>query len=109
MGVIVDFSLYALLVNRLGVHYQAANILSVSAGIATSFCLNATCTFAARDRLWSRFLLFYAVGLFGLALSATTLYVFVHQCGFDKNWVKLATLYVVFVQYNLNRLVSFAK
>lgn len=108
-GVLVDFGTYAALVNLCGLHHQIANGVSTTCGIITSFCLNAAFTFQTRDRLGLRFLAFYGVGLFGLALSATTLWVLVDRLGLDKNWSKLATAYVVIVQYNLNRRISFAK
>jgi putative flippase GtrA len=108
-GVIADFGTYAALVNLCGLHHQIANALSTSCGIVTSFWLNAAYTFQTRDRLWLRFLSFYAVGLLGLALSAATLWLLVDHLDLNKNWSKLATAYVVIVQYNLNRRLSFAK
>jgi putative flippase GtrA len=108
-GAFVDMVSYLVMVNWAGVHYQVANILSVLLGILTSFTLNATFTFNVTDRLLLRLLSFVIVGLVGLALSSAALYVFVTVLGFDKNLVKLGTGAVVLVQYNLNRMITFAR
>jgi putative flippase GtrA len=109
MGVATDLTAYWVMANWLSFHHQLANVLSTFAGILTSFSLNAAYTFQMRDRLLLRFAAFAAVGLIGLALSAGTLYLLVDRLQVDKNWAKAACVYVVLVQYNLNRLISFRR
>ena len=106
-GVATDVAVYWVLVNLAALHHQPANLLSTLGGIAVSFFLNATFTFQTRDRLLWRFLAFAGVGLLGLALSALTLHLLIDRMGVDKNWAKVLCVYVVLVQYNLNRLLSF--
>jgi putative flippase GtrA len=107
IAVAVEITTYWVLVNYSDLHYQLANVLATLCGILTSFCLNAAYTFGARDRLWLRALSFVAVGMFGLGLTAITLYLLVNKMHFDKTWAKAVSGYVVLAQYNLNRLVSF--
>ena len=103
----IELATYWVLANKVGFHHQSANLLATLCGITTSFCLNAAYTFKVRDRLWLRALSFFAVGMVGLGLTAITLYLLVDRLGIDKNWAKLLSAWVVVVQYNLNRLVSF--
>jgi putative flippase GtrA len=109
IGVVVDLTTYWVLVNALFVHHQWANVMSTLCGIFTSFFLNATYTFQIKDFLLLRLFFFFLIGILGLLISAMKLYDCVDQLHFDKNWVKIACIYVVLVQYNLNRLVSFRR
>jgi putative flippase GtrA len=107
-GATLDFLLYCALVHWCRLHHQPANLISVSCGIANNFWLNALFNFRVRDRLWARFATFYAVGCFGIALSALMLYLGIDRLNMDKTLAKLATVaLVVIVQYNLNRILSF--
>ena len=107
-GVTLDYLLVLGLIQTGWVHYQLANVLSTTAGILNNFLLNVRFNFRVRDRLFVRFLTFYAVGLIGLAATALLLFLFVGLLGFPAAWVKLGTLFVVLLlQYNLNRCTSF--
>lgn len=109
-GALLDFLVYCALIRWLGWHHQAANLAGITCGITNNFWLNARFNFKTGDRLGWRFLSFYGVGCFGLALSALMLYFGVDRLNLDKTLAKLATIFaIVIVQYNLNRMVSFRK
>jgi putative flippase GtrA len=108
-GVTLDFCLFLLLFNVVGLHPQIANALSITAGIANNFLWNSLFNFRKRDRILLRFLKFYSVGLAGIALTFVLLAVFSGVLGIDPNFVKAASLPVVLIfQYSLNKRWSFA-
>lgn len=108
-GVTLDFFLFLLLFNVVGIHEQVANAISISAGIVNSFTLNALFNFRKRDRLLMRFVRFYAVGMGGIALTFVLLAVFAGPLGLNPNIVKLCSLPLVLVlQYSLNKRWSFS-
>lgn len=109
-GVLLDYVLFLVLTRYLGVHHQLANAISTSAGIINNFTLNAWFNFRVRDRLFRRFLGFYAVGLSGMGATALLLFLFVDLLRFSPSIVKLASLVVVLLlQYNLNRWITFRR
>lgn len=109
-GVTLDFIIFFLLYKKLGIHYQFANIISVSCGITNNFLLNAFFNFKVKDRLLFRYLQFYAVGMIGLSLSALILYVFIEKLRFEALTAKIMTIFVVVgIQYTLNKAFSFRK
>ena len=52
-GVSLDFFIFYLLNNQLGIYYQYANVISVSLGIANNFVLNAFFNFKMLDKFFS--------------------------------------------------------
>lgn len=109
-GAGLDFLIYSALVTFAGVHYQAANLLSVTAGIVNNFFLNFFFNFNVRDRVWRRLASFYAVGMFGWALSALCLWAGVEVLGLGELATKLASIVLVtVVQFMLNKLVTFRR
>ncbi|MBA8827488.1 putative flippase GtrA [Saccharopolyspora lacisalsi] len=107
-GVVLDYLLFLLLFNVAGLHEQLANAISISAGITSSFTLNTLFNFRKRDRLLTRFVRFYAVGMGGIALTFVLLAVFAGPVGLDPNLVKLGSLPLVLIfQYTLNKKWSF--
>lgn len=89
-------------------HYLLANVISISIGITNNFIWNAKYNFKATDQLLKRYIKFYSVGLFGMAISSTILTILVS--GFNANVLasKAATIFVVFiVQFTLNRKYAF--
>lgn len=109
-GAGLDFLIYSVLVAFAGVHYQAANFLSVTAGIVNNFFLNFFFNFKVRDRVWRRLASFYAVGMFGWALSALCLWAGVEVLKLGELAAKLASIVLVtIVQFTLNKLVTFRK
>ena len=107
-GVVLDYLLFLLLFNVVGLHPQLANAISTTAGITNNFALNARFNFRKRDRILVRFARFYAVGLAGIVLTFVLLQVFSGLLGVDPNLVKAGSLPVVLVfQYTINRKWSF--
>ncbi|MET7457157.1 GtrA family protein [Streptomyces sp. NPDC005574] len=108
-GVALDLAVFLLLHNLTGMNEQLANALSTTLGISSNFLLNARFTFERRDRLRTRFLRFYAVGLTGIALTNLLFLAFTDALGIDADLVKAASLPpVLALQFVLNRKWSFA-
>lgn len=109
-GAALDFVIYALLTHCFGVHYQLANFLSVSFGIINNFFLNRHFNFKIKDRMGARLLSFYSVGMFGWAMSATLLWLFIGRMGLNTLVAKLSTIvFVTVVQFCLNKFITFKK
>lgn len=109
-GVTLDFGLYSLLVKSGLLDYQAANAIGYSSGTLLSFILNARFNFRVTDKIPLRLASFFSVAFLGWLVSASLLYLLIGRFDFDKYLSKFATLVVVlFLQYNLNRLLSFRK
>ena len=109
-GATLDFVIYSLLSKGVGIHYQVANIVSVSAGIINNFFWNYYFNFKAKDKLLRRLGSFYAVGMFGCLLSALLLWIFIENLGINPIVAKLGTImFVTVVQFLLNKFVTFKK
>ena len=109
-GAGLDFIIYAVLTNFVGLHYQLANFLSVSFGIINNFFLNRQFNFKTKDRLVARLCSFYAVGMFGWALSAFCLWLFIEKFALNTLVAKLGTIFfVTVVQFCLNKFITFRK
>lgn len=108
-GVALDFCVFLLLFNVFGIHPQISNAISITAGIVNNFTLNALFNFRKRDRILTRFVRFYAVGLAGIALTFLLLQVFSGFLGISPNIVKACSLPLVLIfQYTINKKWSFA-
>lgn len=107
-GVTLDYLVFLLLFNSIGLHEQLANAISTSIGIANNFALNAWLNFRTRDRLLLRFARFYTVGLAGMALTFLLLHLGSGMFGMNPNLVKAAAIpLVVVLQYLINKRWSF--
>lgn len=107
-GVLLDYLVFLLLFNLVGLHPQPANAIGTTAGITNNFALNSLFNFRKTDRILVRFLRFYAVGIAGIVLTAALLEVCTGLLGADPNLVKLASLPLVLLfQYAINRKWSF--
>ena len=105
----LDFLVYSLLCKS-GLHFQVANVISVHCGIFCSFILNRHYNFKIKDKTLLRFLSFYVIGLIGLALSASLLYVLVDVSSWNEIYAKLVTIVAVaLVQFVLNKFITFKK
>lgn len=103
----VDFGVFSLLV-YCGQRVILANVIGVNIGIAMSFCLNRSLNFKMTDRTGQRFVRFYIIGLIGLLISTTLLYMAVDVMSLDKLCSKLATIIVVaLIQFFLNKNITF--
>lgn len=104
----IDFAIFTLLVQIVGLHYLVANSISILVGITTSFFLNRNYNFKVKDNVKGRFLIFLSVGLCGLMLSNFSLYVFVSTFDMNKLLSKLLSIVlVVFFQFLINKYVTF--
>ena len=109
-GASIDFVVYAVLTSCLGVHYQLANFLSVSFGIVNNFFWNYFFNFKMKDHILIRLGSFYAVGMFGCALSAGCLWLFIERIGLGGLISKLMTIsFVTVVQFVLNKFITFKR
>lgn len=108
-GVLVDYGLFLVLFDIVGMHQQVSSALSTTAGIVNNFTLNVCLNFHKRDRVLVRFARFYLVGLGGIAMTFVLLHVFAGLLGVDANLVKAGSLPLVLLfQYSINRRWSFA-
>lgn len=106
----LDFCVFTLLSQYVGLYYLLANCISVLVGITTSFSLNRTYNFKVKDKTKQRFLVFLTVGLCGLGLSNLILWIGIDNFQFDKTVTKLASIVlVVGFQFLLNKFVTFKK
>ncbi len=104
----LDFIIYTLLVQIVGLHYLVANCISILAGITTSFFLNRNYNFKVKDNVRGRFAIFLTVGLCGLMLSNIVLYVCVSILDMNKLVSKLLSIVlVVFFQFLINKYITF--
>ena len=109
-GATLDFLVYVLLTNIVGMHYQLANFLSVSFGIINNFFWNCYFNFKTKDKIFKRLASFYSVGMFGWALSAGCLWLFIEVMGLNGLVAKLGTIFfVTVVQFGLNKFITFRK
>jgi len=104
----LDFTIYTLLVQIVGLHYLVANCISILSGITTSFFLNRNYNFKVKDNVRGRFAIFLTVGLCGLMLSNIVLYVCVSSLDMNKLVSKLLSIVlVVFFQFLINKYITF--
>lgn len=104
----LDFLIYTLLVQIVGLQYIISNCISVLGGITTSFILNRNYNFKVKDKTKLRFSIFLTVGLCGLLLSNLILYICIDIVCLDKIISKLLSIFlVVFFQFLANKFVTF--
>lgn len=104
----LDFAIYTLLVQVVGLQYIFANCISVLGGISTSFVLNRNYNFQVKDNTKRRFAIFLTVGLCGLMLSNLILYVCIDVLDLNKIISKLLSIVlVVFFQFLVNKYFTF--
>lgn len=104
----LDFLIFSLLVPVLGQTYLLSNCISVLGGITTSFLLNRNYNFKVKDKPNQRFVIFLSVGLCGLVLSNTILYVCIDFLNMNNIISKLLSIVlVVFFQFLFNKTVTF--
>ena len=108
-GATLDALLFYLL-THIGIHYQTANLISVSCGIVNNFFLNAFFNFKTKNRLLFRFCSFYLIGMLGCGISALLLWLFIEKWGLPTFASKLAIIFIVTaVQFTLNKMFTFAR
>ena len=104
----LDFGVYSVLCYWDFMPYLWANIISIHIGIFTSFVLNRSLNFKVKDKVTTRFLSFYTVGLVGLGISELMLYLMVTKGGWNEIVCKLISIVVVaLIQFLLNKYITF--
>lgn len=104
----LDFCVFTVLSNYVGIYYLVSNCISVLVGITTSFLLNRAYNFKVKDHTKRRFVTFLSVGLCGLVLSNLILYIGIDLFNLNDIIVKLASIVlVVGFQFILNKFVTF--
>lgn len=104
----LDFAIYSLLVQIIGIQYIVSNCISVLVGITTSFLLNRNYNFKVKDNTQKRFFIFLTVGIAGMILSNLILYLCIDIYGMNKIFSKLLSIVlVVSFQFIINKYVTF--
>lgn len=104
----LDFLIYTLLVEYVGVQYLFSNCISVLGGITTSFILNRNYNFKVKDHAKRRFSIFLTVGLCGLVMSNIILYLCIDVWSMNKLISKLLSIVlVVLFQFLINKYFTF--
>ena len=105
-----DFLVFSALTIWTPVHYLAANAISCSIGILSSFLLNRRYNFKVMDHAVRRMASFFSVGIVGLALSSLALHVLIERLQMEKTVSKaVAVVAISIIQYCLNKYISFRK
>jgi len=105
----VDILIFYLLNKQVGWLALPANVVSVNVGIGLSFILNRRFNFKVADKTFRRLVLFYAVGVTGLAMSSGIL-ALGDRLAFDSLYVKMFSVLVVSLfQFALNKFATFRK
>ena len=109
LNTLVDFGVFWCLTALLAVNPYLAQVLSYSAGILNSYCINRTWTFGSQNRFFSgEMVRFLAVNLIVLAASVGTIALFTGQLGLPVLLAKLFTTGITIVLgFALNRLLVF--
>lgn len=107
---LLDFIIFTILTELLGVYYLIANCVSVTCGLTNSFILNRKYNFKVKDKTLKRAIMFFLVGFCGLLLNSTLLYVFINYTHFITPVAKICAIVIeVLLQFTVNSLVTFKK
>lgn len=106
LAAVVDFTVFTVCVELIGIHNILANLISMHMGMIVSFTLNSCFNFKKTDKLFRRFLSYYAIVLVGMGISSLLI-------GVLSNFmpvliVKVISMVVVsIIQYLLNRFITY--
>lgn len=109
LNTLVDFVVFFLLTSSLNWPVIPSQVLSYSAGILNSYCINRRWTFQTRNRFFSREMpLFIGVNLAVLGVSVLSVWALTSRIGLGVLLSKLCTTALTMVLgFILNRLVVF--
>ena len=109
LNTLVDFVVFFLLTSSLNWPVIPSQVLSYSAGLLNSYCINRRWTFQTRNRFFSReMLLFIGVNLAVLGVSVLSVWALTSRIGLGVLLSKLCTTALTMVLgFILNRLVVF--
>ena len=107
---LLDLTLYALMTQVLGIHYQFANVISVAVSLLNGFLWNYYKNFNVKGVFLLRLASFYIVGMMGWLLSAVLLFVLVERLGLEALPSKGVSIVVCTVfQFCLNKAITFRR
>ncbi len=110
MAMVIDLSLYFYLANFLNISPIPSLIIAVGVAIVFGFVMNQKYNFKVESALWKRFISYASINSGGLIVGVIAMYIFNTRLGFDDNIVRVVSLvFIVGVQYLLNRIISFNK
>ena len=109
LNTLVDFIVFFLLTGSLNWPVIPSQVISYSAGILNSYCINRRWTFQTRNRFFGREMLwFIGVNLCVLGVSVLSMWVLTTQMGFGTILSKLCiTALTMVLGFILNRLLVF--
>ena len=109
LNTLVDFVVFFLLTSSLNWPVIPSQVLSYSAGILNSYCINRRWTFQTRNRFFSReMILFIGVNLVVLGASVLSVWALTSRIGLGVLLSKLCTTALTMVLgFILNRLIVF--
>lgn len=86
---IVDFTVYAVLANVIGVHYLIAGVCSFVVSVTVNYLLSMRFVFESKDDMkkTTEFVIFVVLSLIGLGLNSVILYICVDLI--YENWIWL--------------------
>lgn len=103
----LDAFLFYLLHYLVGISWEIANCISVSCGICVSFILNRRYNFKVMDHPIRRAVIFFSVGLVGLSLSQSIIWL-ANILALNLMIAKLFSIvFVAGIQFLLNKVISF--
>lgn len=106
IAALVDFSVFTGCVKGLHIHNVVSNIISMHAGMLVSFTLNNFLNFKKRDKIFRRFLAYYAIVLIGMGISS--LIIAIGSAYMPVLIVKVIAMAVATaIQYLFNRFFTF--
>ncbi len=107
-GVILDFSVFALLYKVFAIGEVFANIISSFLGFNNNFFLNLFFNFKTKGNFLFRYFSYFGVCIIGIIISTCFLYVSVSKFGFNAFLSKFVVMSLTFVlQYYLNKKITF--
>lgn len=108
LGIVIEAVTFAIAFDLLKWDKFAANFLSVFTSASHNFLLNFHFNFKVRNHILYRYAKYMVFASFGFAVSTLILAVCTSLLGLDTYFAKgISICVVVFVQYNLNRIITF--
>jgi len=111
LSFLVDFTCLYYLTEHIGMHYLISATLAFSLGLTTSYllCLAWVFDFRRMPNRWHEFMVFSAIGLFGLVLNNLLLWLLTEYAGLYYLVSKIiATAAILFFNFSLRRWLLFS-
>lgn len=108
---LVDFACLYYLTEHIGMHYLISATLAFSLGLTTNYllCLAWVFDFRRMPNRWHEFMVFSAIGLFGLVLNNLLLWLLTQHAGLYYLVSKIiATAAILFFNFSLRRWLLFS-